>query len=64
MLKYKIRKFTLDLFRKVNVNGYIVTVDIEKAFGSSDHTFFLAGSKKLCLNNNSTDWIKTLYTNQ
>lgn len=52
-LNTKIQKFTLDLFRKVNINDYTVNVDIEKAFDSLPHIF--ARCLKKSWHNNSTD---------
>ena len=40
---------TLDISDKLNIDGYLVTVDIEKAFDSLDHEFLLVVLKNLAL---------------
>ena len=54
----------LDISDKLSIDGYLVTVDIEKAFDSLDHEFLLVVLKKLGFGNNFIDWIKILLTNQ
>ena len=54
----------LDISDKLSVDGYLVTVDIEKAFDSLDHEFLLVVLKKFSFGNSSFDWIKILLTNQ
>ena len=53
----------LDVSDKLNIDGYLVTVDIEKAFDSLDHEFLLVVLKKFGFGNYFIDWIKIL-TNQ
>ena len=48
----------------LSIDGYLVIVDIEKAFDSLDHVFLLVIFKKFDLGNNFNDWIKILLTNQ
>ena len=54
----------LDISDKLNVDSYLVTVDIEKAFGSLDHEFLLVILKKFRFGNSFIDWIIILLTNQ
>ena len=53
----------LDISDKLSVDGYLVTVDIEKAFDSLDHEFLLVVLKKFGFGNSFIDWIKILLTN-
>ena len=55
---------TLDISDKLSVDGYLVTVDIEKAFDSLDPEFLLVVLKKFGFGNSFIDWIKILLTNQ
>ena len=43
---------------KLNIKGYLVTVDIEKAFDSLDHDFIIATLKKFSFKSNFINWIK------
>ena len=45
----KVNFWYLDISDKLNIDGYLVTVDIEKAFDSLDHGFLLVVLKKLAL---------------
>ena len=54
----------LDISDKLNIDGYLVTANIEKAFDSLDHEFFLVVLKKFGFGNYFIDWIKMLLTNQ
>ena len=54
----------LDIFDKLSIDGYLVTVDIEKAFDSLDHEFLLTVLQKIGFGNNTIDWIKILLTPQ
>ena len=54
----------LDISDKLSVDGYLVTVDIEKAFDFLDHEFLLVVLKKIGFGNCFIDWIKILLTNQ
>ena len=54
----------LDISDKLSVDGYLVTVDIEKAFDSLDPEFLLVVLKKFGFGNSFIDWIKILLTNQ
>ena len=49
---------------KLSIDGYLVTVDIEKTFYSLDHEFLLVVLKKFGFGNYFIDWIKMLLTNQ
>ena len=48
----------LDISDKLSIDGYLVTVNIEKAFHSLDHTFLLVVLKKFGFGNNTIEWIK------
>ena len=50
----------LELSEKYNVPGYILTVDLEKAFDSIDHTFLMAVLKKFGFGENFLAWISIL----
>ena len=55
----------LDISKKFNVSGYILTVDLQKAFDSIDHTFLLACLEKFGFGNNFITWISILlYDNE
>ena len=54
----------LDISDKLSIDGYLITVDIEKAFDSLDPGFLLILFKKIGFGNNLIDWIKILLTNQ
>ena len=56
--------YVLDISEKLSIDGYLVTVNIEKAFDSLDHGFLLVVLKKFDFGNNFNDWIKLLLTNQ
>ena len=43
-----------------DIEGYILTADIEKAFDSMDHTFLLASLKKFGFGQYFIDWIQVL----
>ena len=45
----------LDISGKLNIDGYLVTVNIEKAFDSLDHGFLLVVLKKFGFGNNFID---------
>ena len=42
----------------LSVDGYLVTIDIEKAFDSLDHEFLLFVLKTFGFGNSFIDWIK------
>ena len=48
----------LDISDKLSIDGYLVTVDIEKAFHSLDHKFLQVVLKKIGFGNNTFEWIK------
>ena len=54
----------LDISDKLNIDGYLLTDDIEKAFDSLDHGFLLVVFKKNGFGNNFISWIEILSTNQ
>ena len=43
-----------------NINGFLVTVDIEKAFDSLNHSFLLAVLKKFDFGTSFINWIETI----
>ena len=47
-----------------SIEGFIVTMDIEKAFDSLDHNFLLRVFRHLGFGPNFIQWIKILLTNQ
>ena len=48
----------------LNKEGFLVTMDIEKAFDSLDHTFLISVLKKFGFGNNFVDWIEILISKQ
>ena len=48
----------------LNKKGFIVTVDIEKAFDSVDHSFLLAVLQKYGFGERFLKWIQILIKNQ
>ena len=42
----------------LNKEGFLVTMDIEKAFDSLDHTFLISVLKKFGFGNNFVNWIE------
>ena len=47
-----------------NLPGYMVTIDIEKAFDSVDHTFLLCALRKFGFGNNFIKWVKIILNRQ
>ena len=54
----------LEICDNQNINGYMVTMDIEKAFDSLDHDFLLTVLEKIGFGNFFISWIKILLSNQ
>ena len=54
----------LDISDKLSIDGYLVTVNIEKAFDSLNHRFLAVVLKTFGFGNNFIEWIKILLTNQ
>ena len=50
----------LEITDLYDIEGYILTADIEKAFDSMDHTFLLASLKKFGFGQYFIDWIQVL----
>jgi len=46
------------------MDGFLFTIDIEKAFDSVDHTFLFAILEKQGFDPEFIDWIKVLHKNQ
>ena len=54
----------LEMKENLNMEGYLLTVDIEKAFDTVDHYFLLAILEKYGFKKNFLRWIETLLKNQ
>ena len=54
----------LEISNVFNLRGYIVTVDIEKAFDSLSHSFRLACLEKYGIGHDFIRWVKTLLESQ
>ena len=48
----------LDVSKTLNIDGYIMTVDIEKAFDSVDHTFLYSCLKSFGFDVSFINWVK------
>ena len=48
----------------LDISGYLVTMDIEKAFDSLDHDFLLFAIKKFGFGKNFIHWINVLLNKQ
>ena len=57
-------QITLLLFYSCQTIGYLVTIDIEKAFDSVDHTFLCAALKKIGFGESYIKWIQILLKGQ
>ena len=51
----------LEMTKKLKIEGFLMTVDIEKAFDSVDHTFLYACLQRLGINGEFIKWLKVLY---
>ena len=47
----------------MKVKGYLVTIDIKKAFDSLDHTFLISALEKFGFGKTFIDWIK-IFSNE
>ena len=54
----------LETTKKLNIEGFIMTIDIEKAFDSLDHAFLFALLKKFNIDPEFINWIKVLTNSQ
>ena len=54
----------LEVTKKLNIDGYVLTIDIEKAFDSVDHPFLYAALSKIGFDKDFIDWIKVLNNGQ
>ena len=54
----------LEITKIMNIEGYILTMDIEKAFDSVDHLFLFATLEKFGFDSYFVDWIKVLLNKQ
>ena len=50
----------LDISNKLSIPGYMLTVDLQKAFDSIDHVFLVACLEKFGFGNNFIEWISIL----
>ena len=48
----------------MKIKGYLVTIDIEKAFDSFDHTFLISALEKFGFGKTFIDWIKIFLDEQ
>ena len=53
----------IEIYNKENIPGYLVTMDLEKAFNSLDHDFLLCTLKKFDLSDSFISWIEILINN-
>ena len=54
----------LEITKTMDIEGYILTMDIEKAFDSVDHPFLFATIEKIGFDPYFLDWIKVLLNKQ
>ena len=54
----------LEITKALNLEGYLLSIDIEKAFDSVDHTFLFAILETMGFDSVFLDWIKVLHNNQ
>ena len=54
----------LSVTKKMKVNGYLVTTDIEKSFDSLDHTFLISVLEKFGFGKTFIDWIEIFLNEQ
>ena len=54
----------LSFTKKIKVKGYVVTIDIEKAFDSLNHTFLKSALEKFRFRKTFTDWMKIFLNEQ
>ena len=54
----------LSVAKKMKVKGYLVTIDIEKAFDSLSHTFLISVLEKCGFEKSFIDWIKIFLNDQ
>ena len=54
----------LEVTKECNIPGYMVLMDVEKAFDSMDHVFLLEVLKTFGFGENFIKWISIILTNQ
>ena len=54
----------LNITKTLNIDGYLMTVDIQKAFDSVDHNFMYACLKRFGFDESFIKWIRVLYEKQ
>ena len=54
----------LDSTKKQKIEGFLLTVDLEKAFDSVDHNFLIACLKKMNFDQEFVNWVRVLLNKQ
>ena len=54
----------MEVTKECDIPGYMVLMDVEKAFDSMDHVFLLEVLKAFGFGENFINWIKIILTNQ
>ena len=54
----------LEVTKECNIEGYMVMMDVEKAFDSMDHGFLIDVLKVFGFGENLINWIQIILTNQ
>ena len=54
----------LEMTKNLNIEGYLLTMDIQKAFDSVDHDFFISALKKFGFGSNFISWVKIVLKSQ
>ena len=64
MYKWIRKSDLLDVTEKFKTKGYLLTIDVEKAFDSLDHIFLITTLLKFGYGTNLIDWIKIFLNKQ
>ena len=59
----RLKSDVLEITNSLDIEGLLMTVDIEKAFDSINHSFLMSVLKKLGLGNDFRKWIQILIKN-
>ena len=54
----------IETTKNLNIDGYMLTIDIEKAFDSVDHPFLFAALECIGINGEFLEWLRVLHNNQ
>ena len=54
----------MDVSEQINIEGFLVTIDIQKGFDSVNHSFLLAVLKAFGFRKDFLHWVEILLTNQ